>query len=188
MGPPYGDDSLPAVAPFSASVGVTDSPTLARTVEGVSRAVTAGDVHGVDCALGELAAEADLTSSAAPSALALAECLRARADLAEGRVGGANLAAQVAVALIGSAKLDADPRVTVHVLVTAASVAATTAQVERARVRATEALAVAQAALGPTDVDTGAAWMAVSAACQAAGDGIGANAARKQALAIQDLT
>lgn len=187
MGPPYGDESLPVIPPSSVHLGITGSTILSRTIDDLSLAATSGDVRGADRALGVLATLTDHTSTLTPTVLALAECTRARMDLLEGRTGGANLAAEVAVSLLSAGRSGAEPRARVHVLVTAASIAAETADVERARVRATEALATAQAALGPADVDTGAAWLAVSAACRAAGDRVGANAAREQASAIRNL-
>ncbi len=110
--------------------------------------------------------------------------MRAHLDLETGQSGGAALSALTALGLARSGRLRDSSRVLVRTLATVVQIACATGNVEVARQRAREALAVAQAALGPEDPDTAAAWRTLSAALEAAADLVGARAALKEAEAI----
>ncbi len=117
----------------------------------------------------------------------LAAVLRVRADLdlQSALPGGAATSALTALSLVRSSPSGQSSRALVRTLATVVTVACTTGDVELARRCAREALVTAQAALGPEDPDTAAAWQSMSQALEAAGDQVAARAAGRQAETIR---
>lgn len=117
------------------------------------------------------------------SVLVLAECVRARLQLEAGHRGAARLSAVTTLALARALEGEEASRSLGRVLISTAGLACDLGDVQVAWMRAREALAIAQAAFGTVDPDTASAWQVLGVACQAAGNPVGANAARRQAVA-----
>jgi Tetratricopeptide repeat len=149
-------------------------------------ATRGNDAGAVDRALTRLVeavpAELDMNMRTT-SSLALVECVRARAEMQVGQRGAARLSAAIALALVRRLEGEDAARALGRVLISTARLACDLGDVEVARRRAREALAISQAALGSIDPDTAWAWHVLGQTCQAAGDPVGANAARRQARA-----
>jgi hypothetical protein len=89
----------------------------------------------------------------------------------------------VAIAL--ARRLDGEEanRILARVLISTSRLACDLGDIEIARSRAREVLAIAQAAFGSVDPDTARAWAVLAQASLAAGDAVATNAARRQAEA-----
>ncbi len=111
----------------------------------------------------------------------MVECLRARLDLEASRPGAARLSATIAIGLARRLENEEANRTLARVLISTSRLACDLGDIETARARAREVLAIAQAAFGSIDPDTASAWAALAQANQAAGDGVAAHAAQRQA-------
>jgi hypothetical protein len=89
----------------------------------------------------------------------------------------------MAIALARRSEDERSNRLLAWVLISTSRLACDLGDVEVARHRAREVLAIAQAAFGPGDRDTESAWAVLAQASEAAGDAVAANAAWRQAQA-----
>jgi hypothetical protein len=144
------------------------------------------DLQGADKALTHLATA--LGQGAGPPVdeiadCAVVECLRARVERETGRPGAARCSAAIAIALARCLEGEEANRILARVLINASRLACDLGDIDTARNRAREVLAIAQAAFGSVDPDTASAWAVLAHASQVAGDAVAANAAWRRAEA-----